>query len=304
MEYRVLILGSNSALPAYGRHPSAQYLRFGGHNFLLDCGEGTQIQMQRFRAKGRKLSHVFITHLHGDHFFGIFGLLQSFNLLNRTEALSIFGPPGIKDLIYRILQLSGNPLQYPCEINEIEAKERTLLYDAENTSVYAFPLKHRVPCNGFIFAEKRPSVSLCKDKLEEYGVHPHLRESLRRGEDYRNEEGEVIPAELFYKKMADPRVYAYCSDTMPFPELITYLEGVTTLYHEATFLNTEKARAEETGHSTAKQAAEAALNSSAKKLIIGHFSSRYRDFGPLVKEAKETFSSTYAAVEGRWMDLV
>ena len=303
MEYKVLILGSNSALPAFGRHPSAQYLRFGKNTFLLDCGEGTQIQMQKFRAKGRKISHIFITHLHGDHFFGIFGLLQSFNLLNRTEALSIFGPPGIKSLIHSILQLSANPLQYPCDINEVEAENKTLLYDTDDISVYAFPLVHRIPCNGYMIAEKRPSVNLCNDKLEEYGVQPHLRESIKSGEDFQNEQGKIIPAELFYKKKSAPKVYVYCSDTMPFPELTTFLNGVTTLYHEATFLNAEKIRAEETGHSTAKQAAITAVNSGANKLIIGHFSSRYRDFNPLVQEAKKVFPSTHAAVEGKWIDL-
>jgi ribonuclease Z len=304
MDYRVLILGSNSALPAYGRHPSAQYLRFGRHNFLLDCGEGTQIQMQKFRAKGRKISHIFISHLHGDHFFGLFGLLQSFNLLDRVEKLTIFGPIGLSELINKVLELSSNPLEYPFEIIEIEAKEKTLLFENDELSVYCFPLKHRIVCNGYLISEKGPLVSLCRDKLEEYGVPPKMRESLKKGEAYRNEKGEWLSADFFYKNKASPRAYAYCSDTMPFPGLAEYLEGVSTLYHEATFLHSALERANETMHSTAREAATTALQSGAKKLIVGHFSSRYRDFGPLIDEAKTVFPATVAAVEGRWIDLI
>ena len=303
MEYKVLILGSNSALPAYGRHPSSQYLMFGNHTFLLDCGEGTQIQLQRFHARSRKISNIFITHLHGDHFFGLFGLLQSFNLQNRTEELTVFGPKGMKDLIAHVLQLTSNPLQYPCNIYEIQTDSKTLLFEDDTIRAYSFPLKHRIPCNGFLFAEKRPKVSLCSDRLEEYGIPNFYRESIRKGESYLTEEGELLPAEFFYKEKKPPKSYAYCSDTIPFAELRNYLDGVSTLYHEATFLNSEIERAVETMHTTAYQAGETAVSVGVEKLIIGHYSSRYKDLDLLVDEAKAQFPNTVAAVEGKWIHL-
>lgn len=298
MEFKVLILGSNSALPAHGRHPSAQFLTIHNNHYLIDCGEGTQMQLDRFDAKKSKINQIFITHLHGDHYFGIFGLLTTYNLLRRTVPLRIFGPQGLSEMINTVLDGTGNALNYSLEVNEIEVSEPELIFEDSEVRVCAFPLKHRIPTFGYLFEEKRPSVKLNGEMLDKYEVPFNIRESIRAGKSYTASDGRVIPATTFHKKTIKAGKFAYCSDTAPFPMLEEYVQDVDLLYHEATFLSVEKERAELTQHSTAAQAAMTAKRAGARKLLIGHFSSRYKNLTPFKKEASAIFENTHLVEEG------
>jgi len=299
MNFTVKILGCNSALPAHGRHPSAQVLSYGKRNYLIDCGEGTQLQMNRFSVKKSRIDHIFISHLHGDHFFGLFGLLQSMNLSERNKALHVFGPLGLERVVEVVLGITGNPLSYELKISELSHAGAELICSDGYLDVSAFPMDHRIPVYGYSFVEREKRIKLDREKLEYHEVPEREREKIRLGRDFKTKGGEVIPASRFYSEVLPVRKYAYCSDTRPFDGQLKYLERVNTLYHEATFLDLEREKAETTGHTTALQAAQIAKKSGVKKLILGHFSSRYKQTDPLVNEARTEFRKSYAAEEGK-----
>ncbi|WP_282013656.1 ribonuclease Z [Marinifilum flexuosum] len=300
MKFEVTILGSNSALPTTKRYPTAQVLNVLERFFLIDCGEGTQIQMKRFRVPMSRINHIFISHTHGDHIFGLIGLLSTYALQGRKSDLHIYGHSKLEKLITFQLELLETKKQYNIYFHTIYGKETQTLFEDDKVIVQSFPLKHgAMPCAGFLFKEKDRPRTLIADLLDFYNVPIRCRQSLKMGEDFVTEEGEVIPNKKLTKDPLPTRSYAFCTDTAPYKKIIPILENVDLLYHEATFLKTEAKLAKATYHSTAEQAAKMAEEANAKKLIIGHFSSRFKTLDAHLKEAKSVFENTHLAEDGK-----
>ena len=274
-------------------------VQLGSDYYLIDCGEGTQYRLLEQKIRPGRLKGVFITHLHGDHYFGLFGLLTSLSLGNRTEDLLLFGPKGLSEILTEIFRQSDTRLSYYLDFQETDAQNTGPIYDAPSFSVSTLPLRHRIPCTGFLFREKIGERNLIKEKLLPEMSHEALR-TLKAGQNILDENGELLYAhEDFTTPAPLPRAYAYCSDTIFRPELIPYLEGVDCLYHEATFRKEDLPRATKTHHSTAGQAATLANEARVGKLLIGHLSSRYTEVGSSLDEARAIFAETYLAEEGR-----
>jgi ribonuclease Z len=299
VKFEVTILGSNSALPTTKRYPTAQVLNVLERFFLIDCGEGTQIQMKRFRIPMSRINHIFISHTHGDHIFGLIGLLSTYALQGRKSELHIYGHSKLEKLINFQLELLETKKDYPIIFHTIYGKEVQTLFEDEKVVVKSFPLKHgAMPCAGFLFKEKERPRSLNGDLLDFYKVPIRIRHSLKMGEDFVTEEGEVIPNKKLTKDPLPTRSYAFCTDTAPYKKIIPVIENVDLLYHEATFLKTEVKLAKATYHSTAEQAAEIAKLANVKNLIIGHFSSRFKTLESHLKEARSVFANTQLAEDG------
>jgi len=296
MNFELRILGSNSATPAHGRHLSAQVLTIGADVFLIDCGEGTQFQMLKFQVKRQKINHIFISHLHGDHIFGLIGLLMTYDLNGRTNPLHIYSPVGLQAIIE--LQLNAAP-KFPLHFHVTDPSISTVLFENSRVVVRSIPLVHRVPCHGFLFAEKRQEANIIKEKITTYKIPYQEIRAIKAGADYILEDGSVIPHEELTEAPAAIRKFAYCSDTMYTEAILPLIKGVDLLYHEATFMQDLLSQAEKTKHSTAAQAAIIAKKAKVKQLILGHFSSRYKDLSPLLTEAKAVFDSTTLAEEGK-----
>jgi ribonuclease Z len=299
-KFSTTILGSNSALPANGRHPTAQLLNANNHYYLIDCGEGTQIQLRRFGLKMQRIEVVFISHMHGDHYFGLVGLLNSMHLLGRTRPLKIIAPKELEDIVRIQLDAAGGRIQYPIEFVKLDIKrgERVRIHEDEQIQVDAFLLKHRIPCHGFIFTEQERDRSYLPEKGGPDGVMLQEIPRLKAGEDVVREDGTVFRAEDYTQLPEAPRSYAYCTDTLPLDSTISLAGGVNCMYHEATFLEAEKKRAKETFHSTAKQAAEIAQRAAVNTLLIGHYSARYTELDEHLVEARAIFPRTYLTKEG------
>jgi len=295
MSFELTILGANSAMPAHGRHLSAQVLDVGEELFLIDCGEGTQIRMMDLKIKKHKINQIFISHLHGDHIFGLIGLLMTFELNGRTAPLHIHSPVGLKEIID--VQLNHEAV-YPLHFHVTNPEESVLLYENKSIEVYSIPLLHRVPCHGFLFAEKAKPANMRKEKIQEYNIPFSQIPAIKAGADHTTAEGVVIPHSEITIAPSPPCKFAYCSDTMYSEDIIPIIEGVDLLYHEATFMHDLLEQANKTMHSTALQAASIAKQAKVKKLILGHFSSRYGNLAPLLEEAKTVFGNTNIAVEG------
>jgi ribonuclease Z len=294
------VLGTSSATPTKYRHPSAQYLRLEGNYLLLDCGEGTQRQLAKYGLRTQRISHVFISHLHGDHYFGLPGLISSMGLFGRTEPLVIVGPPAIENIIHVLLSESGSELPYELIFIKTQSQTVETIVDTEQFQVVSVPLKHRVPCTGFLVKEKGPERRLNVDACVKFKVPVEQYDALKMGANFHAKGDQVILNDLLTYPGYKNRTYAYITDTIYDPELLTpLLKDVDLLYHEATFLHDRADRAAETYHSTAFQAAQIALASNAKCLMIGHFSARYNDAEPLLTEAKLVFNNTEVAVEGQ-----
>ena len=289
--FELLILGSGSALPTNSRNPSAQLLCVAERFFLIDCGEGTQLQLRKFKTSFGRINAIFISHLHGDHFFGLIGLLQSFHLLGRKNPLRLYGPPPLKELIDVLNKVSDTRLQYPLEFHSTQAKTVELIFEDDKVEVYTFPLKHKLDCTGFLFREKPFPRNILPEKLKEFGVCHSEIHRLKQGLDVISENGELIHADVLTRPGPKPRSYAYCSDTMYHEELIPLLNNVSVLYHESTFLEDMRERANKTMHSTAKDAAKIAAQANAGQLILGHFSSRYENPDLFLDEAATLFSN-------------
>lgn len=293
MALELTILGFNSALPTANSHPSAQLLNIEERYFLIDCGEGTQVQLRRAKAKFNKINTIFISHLHGDHVFGLIGFLSSLQLLGRKTPVTIHGPKGIKEFIEVQLRLSGAYHNYPIIFNELEGNQSQIIFEDDKVRVSTIPLDHRIYTNGYLFVEKEKLRRLNTDAINEF---PEIEicdyHNLKKGKDFVLSSGKVIPNEYLTFDGARSFSYAYCSDTRYKPDIIPIIKNVDLLYHESTFLHELKELADFTGHSTSLEAAQIAKEANAKQLILGHFSNRYSDYRVLLDEAKTVFEHT------------
>ncbi len=297
MSLSVLILGSGSALPTISSNQSAQIVELENHLFLVDCGEGTQIELRRNKVKVQKIDHIFISHLHGDHFFGLVGLLSTMHLLGRKKELNIHGPKGLEEIVQIQFRNTGSHLSFQMKFIEV-SEAGQLLFEDKKVIVTALPLKHRIPCFGFLFQEKIGLRKLKTSALAKYQIPIHARKGVKEGEDFITEEGDVIKNSEITLEPEQAKSYAYCSDTAFNQNLIPLIDQVNLMYHEATFLESERARAKKTFHSTAKDAAKVANLASTQKLLIGHFSNRYKTKDRFLQESRQIFKETYIAEEG------
>lgn len=294
--FAVTILGNNSAVPAFDRHPTSQVVTHDGTNYLVDCGEGTQIQMINYKIRRGKISHIFISHLHGDHYFGLIGLVNSFNLLSHTQELHIFGPSPLKEILEIQLKVADTNICFPLHIHTIS--EGATLVDNEKITIKCFRTNHRIECYGFSFEQKKQPRKLILEKIRQYDIPTNFYERLKKGEDYIQKDGIVIPNESVTEIADAGKRYAFCADTKYDESLIPHIEGSDMIYHETTYLDNLRERAEERFHSTTKQAATIAKKAGVKKLLIGHFSSKYDTLEEFEAEAREVFPDTELALEG------
>lgn len=298
MIFEVSILGSSSATPIYQRHPSAQVVNIHERFFLVDCGEGTLIQMNRYKIKFHRISHIFISHLHGDHYLGLLGLISTMHLQGRTASLNVYGPAKLKEIIDIQLDYSETELRYPLVFHPLDATTPACIYNEDNVEVHTIILNHRIPCTGFMFIESHKLRKLNKERVEEHGIPVEFFHELKNGKDFVRPDGTIIPNSQLTLPPPPDRRYAYCSDTIYDERLIGIVRGVDLLYHEATFMDDRVERARETYHSTARQAGIIARNAGVQRLIIGHFSARYKNLYPLLDEAKSEFNQVTLALEG------
>ena len=304
MDFELKILGSSSATPSTNRNHTAQVLTIGNQLNLIDCGEGTQMQLMRYKVKHQRICNIFISHLHGDHFFGLFGLLSTMHLQQRTSPVNIFGPPGLAELLTLQFKHSNTLFTFKINFQELDAATHKLIYEDKFITVHTLPMQHRVSCCGFLFREKPKLRHLVKSKLPQ-GLTPPQLVGLKHGEDLLDEAGQVW---LRNADVTSPpnrsRSYAYCSDTRYKEDILPYIRQVDLLYHEATFMDELRDRASYTFHSTAHQAATLAFKADVKRLLIGHFSVRYKDLTPLLLEAKAVFENTHLALEGKTVSIL
>ncbi|MBK7683986.1 MAG: ribonuclease Z [Bacteroidetes bacterium] len=298
MGFELTILGSSSATPIYDRHPTSQLLVFRDRHFLIDCGEGTQMQMLKYKIRYHRISHIFISHLHGDHYLGLIGLLSTYHLQGRSTDLHLFGQQDLMDIIEMHLRASQTILRYNLIFHHIRHYAPEILFEDDEIYVRSIVLNHRIPCTGFVFGEKPRPRRLKVDKLQEHNIPFTQYTRIKSGDDFVDSEGNVISNLELTEDPQPSRTYAFCSDTLYNPELAEDIKNVDLLYHEATFLHEMQERAVATFHSTAKEAAMVAKEANAGKLVIGHFSARYKDIEPLLDEAKTVFENTELAIEG------
>lgn len=292
----VTILGNNSAVPAFDRHPTSQVVTLDGENFLVDCGEGTQIQMINYKIRRGRISHIFISHLHGDHYFGLVGLINSFNLLSHQQELHVFGPSQLQEIIEMQLKVADTRLCFPLHFHSITGG--ATLVDNEKIEIKCFPTYHRIECYGFSFREKKKPRRLIIDSVKENSIPLRFYENLRNGEDFVTSAGEVIRNEWLTEEAPKGKFYAYCADTRYTETILEHIQGADLVYHESTYLDNLRERADERFHSTSKQAALIAKKAGAKKLLLGHFSSKYDTLEEFEQEAREVFENTELALEG------
>jgi ribonuclease Z len=299
MGLSVTILGSNSALPTSERNPTAQVLNASGRFFLIDCGEGTQMQLRRNHIHFGRINHIFISHLHGDHVFGLPGLISTFGLLGRTSDLHIYAHRDLEDLMHPLFDYFSRDLPYKVIFHLINPGKQEMIFEDNDIEVLSFPLEHRIPTVGFIFREKPKERKINKEICDFYRVPVRFLQCLKKGEDFTDEEGNVVANEKLTLPAPPSRSYAYCTDTRLSSSVIAAVRGVDLLYHEATFLSDREELACRTFHSTAGQAAIVAREANVGKLIIGHFSSRYKDLSAFLTEARGTFGNSELAEEGK-----
>lgn len=303
MSFELTILGCNSAIPIYNRFPSSQYLQFNKHHLLIDCGEACQMQMNAFSLKQSKIGAIFISHLHGDHINGLMGLLGSLALNGRTRPLSIYGPPPIKEFVRMNMELMGAVYPYDIQINEIDSTQFKCIYSSEDLEVYSLPLDHRIATSGYLFKEKARKRNIDPKSIEKYKLTVEEIRMLKTGVEVLRSGGIEIDPESCLFPPAKIRSYAYVSDTAYNESLIPLIKGVDLLYHEATYLHEMSEQAAERKHTTAKQAAEIAFKAKVGTLILGHFSSRYKDLSPFLNEAKVVFPESKLGFEGLRISL-
>ncbi len=297
-QFELTILGCSSATPTSTRNPTAQLLQIAGRFFLIDCGEATQIQLRKYKIKFQRIDHIFISHLHGDHYLGLMGLLSSMHLLGRKKDLWIYCPEGLDEIISVQLKYSATILNYPIHFRFHDHRKQELLLEDEKVTVETIRLNHRIPCCGFMFREKKKTRSLKKEALETHSIPISAMHAIRNGEDYVKEDGTTIPNAELAEMPRPSHSYAYCSDTCYDEEVIRQVKGADLLYHESTFTEEMKKRARETFHSTALEAGTVALKAGVKKLLLGHYSARYTDLNPLLLEARSVFPNSELAHEG------
>ncbi|WP_167618377.1 ribonuclease Z [Maribellus sediminis] len=298
MSFELTILGSNSALPTSNRYPTAQVLEVPGRCFLIDCGEGTQIQLRRNKINFSKIQHIFISHLHGDHFYGLIGLISTMNLMGIKTDLHIYSHSELKNLIQPQLDFINAEMTVKPVFHPLNFKKPQTILDTKKIEVISFPVKHSIPTCGFLFREKPKPANIKKELIDAYNIPIAEIRQIKGGADFITEYGQIIPNEQLTIPPPKPKSYAFCTDTAFHPPLAEIINGVDLLYHEATFLEKLQALAEKTLHSTAKQAAEMAKLSNVDKLLIGHFSARFKKVAQFEEEAREVFENTEAVVEG------
>ncbi len=303
MSFELTILGCNSAIPTNHRKPTAQLLNVAERFFLIDCGEGTQLQLRKYKIRMQSIQHIFISHLHGDHYFGLIGFISTMHLLGREKELNIYAPAELKEIIYIQLTASKTELRFPLFFHEFGFDEPELLMESNYLTVHTIPLSHSLPCCGFLFQEKTKPRRMRKEKIEEYDIPLTAIPAIKAGGDFLLANGTIVPHIELTRGAQLSRSFAFCSDTSYNETIIPQIIGVDMLYHEATFLDELKERAKQTMHSTAKEAATIASKAKVGKLIIGHYSQRYFDLSPLLNEAKAIFPNTYLAIEGEKFEL-
>lgn len=294
--FGVTILGNNSAIPAYDRHPTAQVVTLHDQLFLIDCGEGTQMQLARYKIRRSKIHHIFISHLHGDHYFGLIGLITSMGLLGRESELHIYGPPALEEIINLQLAVAVTLLPYPIIFHALD--HEGVITDHPKFQVECFHTYHRIPCWGFIIREKKKPRKISKEMIGKYDIPATFYEKLKEGYDYENEEGEVIVNDRVTVANTPPKSYAFCADTKYNAAIAEKTKHVTVLYHEATYQKDLEERAAARFHSTSIQAAAIASKAGVQRLLIGHFSSKYESLDGFLTEAQEVFLNTDLAIEG------
>ncbi len=303
MSFYVTILGSSSAIPSYKRNLAAHLVNHDERLFLIDCGEGTQMQLLRYNLKFHRINHIFISHLHGDHVFGLFGLLATLSMANRKSPLNIYSHYSLEEIVQTHLKLFNYELTFPLIFHKINHKDSQILYDDKKLEVHTIPLKHRIPCVGFLFKEKQKLLTINKELISVFDIPVKEIFNIKSGSDFVTKEGRVIPNNVLTQKSAPPKSYAYCTDTLIQEKNVDLIKDVDLLYHEATFLERDAKLAKNTYHSTAHQAAALAQKANAQKLVIGHFSNRYNNDYDFLVEAKSVFENTILAEDGATIEI-
>jgi len=300
MSIKLTILGCHSATPRANAFPTSQYLEMNNSHFLIDCGEGTQRQMRKYKVGFAKINHIFISHLHGDHFYGLVGLLSTYGILSREKELHIYGPKGIKEVTLLQLKISQSHAKYPLIFHELSSKESNVIFEDDKVSVRTIPLHHRVYTNGYLFSEKEKPKKLHIDNINNYSeIDRADYNNIKAGRDITLSTGEVVPNSELTLPPKKPLRFAFCSDTVYKPDIVPLIKNVDLLYHEATFLADREDLAKKTKHTTSKQAAQIAKDANVKELILGHYSGRYKDISFFKKEAQEIFANTELAEPGK-----
>ena len=301
--FKIHILGCGSALPTLRHNPSAQVVEIREKQFLVDCGEGTQLQMRRSKIGFNRLCAVFISHIHGDHCFGLIGMPSSFGLLGRTMPLAIYAPKELKPVLDMLMETFCNDFDYEIQFHAVDNTKQQVIYEDRSLTVESIPLKHRLPTCGFLFREKPTLPHIRRDMIDFYRIPVSQINNIKNGASWTDEEGRLIPNERLTMPADKPRSYAYCSDTSYLPALHERIAGVSCLYHESTYTTADADRAEMYFHSTAAQAAQVARDANAGRLLLGHYSSKYDDERQLLKEAQEVFAQSQLTNEGMTIDL-
>ena len=300
---KLTILGCHSATPHANKAPTAQLLSTKNHHFLIDCGEGTQVLLRKAKVKFAHIKHIFISHLHGDHFYGLPGLISSFRLLGRQAPLHIYGPVGIQEAVTLLLKLADSWTNYPLHFHELSEKEPVCLFSKDEIQVHTIPLKHRIYTNGFLFQETPTERKINSEAVEKLRIDQSQIRNLKKGKDVVNLDGETISNAQVTHDPNPSKAYAFCSDTAYHPAITQQIQGVDVLYHEATFLDDNLELAKKTNHSTAKQAAQIAKDANVSRLILGHYSSRYNDLTSFQSEAGEIFNNVELAYDGYTLEF-
>ena len=300
---KLTILGSSASTPKINKYNTSQLLRIKNNYMLIDCGEGTQMQLRKLKISFSKINYIFISHLHGDHYFGLIGLISTFRLLGRTNDLHIYGPVGLQDLINLQLKLSCSWLNYKLIFNDLNDNFQKTIFKNEDFTVKTIPLNHRIYTNGFLFEENYTHKSIEKSKILKYKLEVNDIKKIKKGEDLILRDGSKVRNSLFFKKPQNPTKYAFCSDTAYHPSIVELISSVDCLYHESTFLDSHADLSKKTKHSTASDAAKIAKAAKVGKLILGHFSNRYTNQENFLKEAKLHFENVVLATEGAEFDI-
>ena len=303
MSFKLTILGSSSAVPTVDRNPTAQLLNVNERFFLIDCGEGTQVQLRKFKLSFQRINHIFISHLHGDHYFGLIGLISSMHLLGRNKDLHVYAHKELKEIVDLQLEASNTELNYPLFFHSLSDDVESVIFEDDNIIVSNIILDHSIKCSGFLFEEKKSKRKIKKIEVEKYNVPFEKFNSLKNGADWINNIGEIIENSVLTSANSHPNKYAFCSDTRYNELLIDKVKEVDLLYHETTFMKGLEQRAEQTGHSTTSQAALIAKKANVRKLLIGHYSQRYKNLEDLLDETKEIFSSSSLSFPGLVIDF-
>ena len=301
--FKIHILGCGSALPTLHHYASAQVVEMRGKQFMIDCGEGTQMQLRRSRIRFTKLSAVFITHLHGDHCFGLIGMISTFGLLGRTAKLDVYAPKELEHMLQEQMRMFCHNFDYEVAFHAVDTRKQQVVYEDRSLTVESIPLEHRMPCCGYLFKEKATLPHIRRDMIDFYQIPVSQINNIMAGSDWITAEGETVPNSKLVEAADQPRSYAYCSDTRYIPTLHERIRGVTALYHESTYGEDNLLMAEKYYHSTARQAALVARDAGAGKLLLGHYSSRYEDENVLLNEAKQVFENSFLCDEQMVFEL-